>query len=90
MLTTQPTGRKHVTVRVKRCYEGGSERASLVVIVNGKELACAGGFGGEPEDQIESRQYSWVKAVIAGVAKELGAEVEVHISQVATVEELEW
>ena len=47
----------------------------LVVYVDGKQVAT-GCYGGEPEDNSRSRDYSWVETAIKNVAKELCPDVE--------------
>lgn len=50
-------------------------RDRIEIWVDGKSIG-GGSYGGEPEDNTRSRDYSWVEDVIAELAKELGATVE--------------
>ncbi len=54
--------------------------------VNGVNIG-SGTFGGEPEDNVECRTYSWVKELLAKLAKSLGAEVS-FVSYTGTMETL--
>lgn len=45
------------------------------VTVDGHDVG-GGHFGGEPEDNMECRDYSWVKMLVHELAKDLGATVE--------------
>jgi hypothetical protein len=51
------------------------ERCQVEVYVD-DELLGSGDFGGEPEDNTEYRDYSWVRPLLAELARQLGAEVE--------------
>jgi hypothetical protein len=55
--------------------EDGYQRARLTVKVDGVTVG-GGGIGGEPEDNCERRDYSWIRPLIARLSKALGAEVE--------------
>lgn len=56
-----------------RDYE--DEVIGVEVFIDGKSIG-RGGFGGEPEDNSENRDYGWVIPMLNKLAKELGAEVE--------------
>lgn len=47
------------------------------VYVNDKQIG-EGTYGGEPEDNLRCRDYSWVEDLFATLAKSLGAEVEIQ------------
>lgn len=48
---------------------------STKVIVNG-QLIGEGVYGGEPEDNIRSRDYKWVETTLVNLANALGSKVE--------------
>lgn len=48
-----------------------------VVYVDNERLPFNGWYGGEPEDNLRSRNYSWVEPILRALAEKLGAEVEV-------------
>lgn len=58
------------------------DNTGLRLIVNDK-LISTGEYGGEPEDNCEYRDYSWVKEVIADCAKAFGAAVEIASVEVS-------
>ena len=49
----------------------------LRLVVDG-QVIDSGEFGGEPEDNCESRDYSWVKSMLVLLAKRLGADAEIE------------
>lgn len=51
-----------------------NEREEITVYVDGV-IVGNGHYGGEPEDNTRSRDYSWVEELISAVSKKLGAEV---------------
>lgn len=65
-----------VRLRVVKNFDArdGYYQDGLRVVIDGK-LLTAEEYGGAPEDNCESRDYSWVKESIALVAKSLGADV---------------
>lgn len=44
------------------------------VLVDGKEIG-RGTYGGEPEDNTRSRQYSWVEPLLGKLSEELDATI---------------
>ena len=48
----------------------------LLVLINGEPIA-SGSYGGEPEDNVRSRDYKRVETALINLAKGLGAEVVV-------------
>lgn len=65
-----------VTIKgVTETYGGYEEHRSIEVLVDGAPVG-SGWYGGEPEDNMECRTYSWVEPLIGRLAKALGAEVE--------------
>lgn len=54
--------------------------SGIRLVIDG-EIVDTGQFGGEPEDNIECRDYKWVKAMLAKLAEQLGAQ-----SRIETVE----
>lgn len=61
-------------------FERDSGRSAITVKVDG-ETVGGGSFGGEPEDNMELRDYAWVRPLIESLAKALGAEVETRVSE---------
>lgn len=53
------------------------------VLVDGKVVAT-GQYGGEPEDNRECRDYSWVKESLRALAEALGAEAQIKFTDLAT------
>lgn len=53
----------------------GDDKDRVEVFV-GDELVGSGYYGGEPEDNSRSRDYSWVESLVEKLALKLGAEVE--------------
>lgn len=53
----------------------------LRLIVDG-EVIDTGDFGGEPEDNIECRDYKWVKTMLVALAKRLGADARIETVEV--------
>lgn len=49
--------------------------ASTRVLVNGEPIG-EGSYGGEPEDNMRGRDYSWVEPLLLKLAKTLGADAE--------------
>jgi hypothetical protein len=67
-------------VTIKRVFEDpiGTDFNRVIgcsVWLNGEFIGC-GSFGGEPEDNLESRDYAWVLPLITDLVKELDCEVE--------------
>jgi hypothetical protein len=50
---------------------------STEVYVDG-ELIGDGNYGGEPEDNVRYRDYSWVEPLLEELAKRLGADVMIE------------
>jgi hypothetical protein len=63
------------TVRIESQKDADGTVQAVVVMVDGKHLAL-GSFGGEPEDNCESRDYDWVRPMLRQLAEALGATVE--------------
>lgn len=53
----------------------------LRLVVDG-EVIDTGDFGGEPEDNIECRDYKWVKTMLVALAKRLGADARIETVEV--------
>lgn len=51
-------------------------RAELRLFVDGESIDT-GTFGGEPEDNVEYRDYAWVKTMLAKLATRLGANATI-------------
>lgn len=56
-------------------------RSGLRLVVDG-EVVATGDFGGEPEDNTECRDYKWVKDMLAGLARCLGADARIETVEV--------
>ena len=63
-----------VTIRHKVIREDDGI-TSIEVELDGQEIG-GGTFGGEPEDNTENRDYSWVTPLVKRLAQKLGADVE--------------
>jgi len=73
-------------MKVKLEYETertkwAGDRTELVIYLDDKEF-YRGSYGGEPEDNTYYRDYSWVRDAMEGLAKALGANVELSEKKV--------
>ena len=55
-------------------YDGFNFRDMTIVEVDG-EIIGSGRYGGEPEDNMQCRDYDWVEKLLKTLAEKLGAEV---------------
>lgn len=69
---------EHKVVIDWKPYEDG--RGVVNVTVNGTRVG-GGGIGGEPEDNVRYRDYSWIEGTLSKLAKTLGASVEMTTSK---------
>jgi len=56
-------------------------RSGIRLVVDG-EIVDSGEFGGEPEDNLECRDYKWVKDMLSKLAGELGAQPRIETVEV--------
>lgn len=63
-----------VTIKIISELTKWEDRDSIEVLVD-NELIGTGNYGGEPEDNSRTRDYSWIETLIEKLAKKLGAEV---------------
>jgi len=68
---------------------GASDDCGLRVVVDG-ECIATGIFGGEPEDNAECRDYSWVKQMLADLATKLGATATIQHIDITAPDGLSW
>lgn len=67
-----------VGIKVLHCWNARYRTREAIRVVLDGELVATGSYGGEPEDNSETRDYAWVKEAIAEIAKRLGASVSVE------------
>lgn len=67
------------TIDVNTDYGEVNERVEVFV---DDELIVTGWYGGEPEDNSRTRDYSWVEAAFATLAKKLGAVVKEEYEEI--------
>lgn len=72
-------GEQDVVLQLVECKYDFSH-SGIRLVIDG-EVVDTGQFGGEPEDNIECRDYKWVKAMLVTLAEKLGAR-----SRIETVE----
>lgn len=70
------SGKPKVTIRSITTSGEYDDREKTQVLV-GNEKVGEGSYGGEPEDNMRSRDYRWVEPLLKKLAEALGAEVEV-------------
>jgi len=68
---------------------GASDDCGLRVVVNG-ECIATGTFGGEPEDNTECRDYSWVKEALVTLAQRLGSIATIERREVSVSADIKW
>lgn len=66
----------NVVIEVEQ-FDDYRGRAELRLRVDG-DLIDTGSFGGEPEDNLEYRDYAWVKGMLERLATRLGAHVTIE------------
>lgn len=66
----------YVKIELSTTEYSDRDRTNVRVFVGG-DLLCEGTIGGEPEDNIECRDYAWIKVVLTKLATRLGAVVTI-------------
>jgi hypothetical protein len=72
MVSTQPI----VEIRTTEMGDPwcGENYEAIEIYIDGEKIT-EGSFGGEPEDNMRGRTYSWVDGAIKQIAERLGAKV---------------